>query len=187
MSASADRVLAVKARVVVLSRPRHERERIVFLVGCGKAKGTEPTKARALYTSPLFRKSLELAELVGQATYVLSGAHGLVELDAVLAPYDHTLKLAGKLAREQWALEVVRQLEARAMGTTKLIPVILAGESYAAPLVDEIERRRLHVAGLYRWASPLDLLRGLQIGERLAALNRAIRVALDSKPQRVAG
>ncbi len=159
---------------------RHAGVRSVVLVGCGKAKSDKPARARELYTSPLFRKSLELAELVGDAVYVISAAHGLLSLDDIVEPYDHTMTGKSAAEREQWAVDVLKKIALDTLGShVKLRVMILAGESYSKPLVAEIEKRL--ATG---WVEPIDLLKGLQIGERLSFLNKAIVTALASNGAR---
>lgn len=151
-------------------------DRIACIVGCGKSKGEAPSSVRDMYRSPLFRKSLELAELVGDRTFVASARHGLLELDDVITPYETKLSRASKHERETWAHSVVGALETRTLGgSSRLLVVLLMGATYADPIVAEIDRRRAR--GAPRFAKPTELLRGLEIGERLAFLNRAIVLA----------
>lgn len=159
---------------------RGAADRVACVVGCGKSKATKPAPARALYTSPLFRKSLELAELLGDATFVASARHGIVELDDVVSPYDFTLVGTTKATRETWGRLVVDELEARALGGAACVRVVLfMGATYADPIVEELERRRR--AGSPRFAPPVILMRGLEVGERLAFLNRAIATARGAR------
>lgn len=153
-------------------------DRTVCLVGCGKAKGDAVAPVRELYTSPLFRKSLELAELVGDVTYVASARHGLLALDERIAPYETTIK--GRKAAAIFAARVVGDLEALVLGSaTRLRVVLFMGATYADPIVTEIEERRAH--GSPRWSAPVVLMRGLEVGERLAFLNRGIVLARGAR------
>lgn len=139
---------------------------MIGLVSCSAQKLGHAAEARHLYTSPLFQLSRAYAEQRCAAVYVLSAFHGLVELDRVLAPYDQTL---GKLAeRRLWALQVVYALELR--GHQRGEPLmILAGDTYALPLIEALE--------MERWIGPLQLpLAGLGIGVRLRWLSEQNRL-----------
>lgn len=131
--------------------------KVIGLVGCGKAKGRRPCPARDLYTSALFRKSLALAERVCDEVFILSALHGLVLPDAVVEPYEHELTAA---AAGRWAARV---LESMPTGPKAL--VVFAGGLYASALREQSSPAE-------RLAEPLA---GLQIGERLHALNRLLR------------
>lgn len=150
--------------------------RTVALVSCGKAKGDAPARAGELYMSPLFRKSIELASLVAEKTFVVSAAKDrVVELDEIVAPYDVELRSMGTPARMAWGRSIVRSLVDQTFGTpTALRVVIFAGRTYATPIVHAIEEARTKST---RWAAPVDLLRDLEIGDRLYFLNRGIRIA----------
>lgn len=74
--------------------------RITYIVPCGAAKATDPTRARDLYTSAHFQFVLRTAEAMAAGDHndgrparvlIMSAEHGLVELDQVLAPYDTTM------------------------------------------------------------------------------------------------
>lgn len=150
-------------------------ERTVALVGCGKAKGETAAQVRELYTSPLFRKSVELASLVADAVYVTSAAHALLSLDDVLGPYDTTLRTFKRDERAAWGRRVVDELAMRTfLPTSRLRVILLMGATYADPIIEAVEARRVRVTC---WAQPVDILRGLEIGQRLAFLNRAIPLA----------
>lgn len=188
MSPAVDRRNAERARVVsrlpllaeLARRPADAHDRIACVVGCGKSKRLEPATARDMYTSPLFRKSLELAELLGDRTFVASAAKCLLELDELVTPYEVALQSKGKAWREDWARVVVGELEARALGSaSRLLVVLLMGATYADPIVAEIERRRAN--GSPRFARPTVLMSGLEVGERLQFLNRAIVLARGAK------
>lgn len=58
----------------------------IYLIACCKTKAATPMPARELYRSDLFVKSVEFAERVGSAWYVLSAEHGLMHPDKVIEP-----------------------------------------------------------------------------------------------------
>lgn len=154
--------------------------RTVALVGCGKAKVDVPAPARALYTSPLFAKSVALGELVADVVLIASAGRLLVELDEVVAPYDATLSTWAPTARAAWGRELVDRLTARTLGTpTPIRLVLLMGEKYSAPIRDAVTEERKRVPS--RWTEPAEPLAGLQVGERLSWLNRALRALRDGQ------
>lgn len=59
-----------------------------ILVGCVKTKGPDPLPAKDLYRSELWRRRRAYAEASGVPWWVLSAEYGLVDPEAVIAPYD---------------------------------------------------------------------------------------------------
>jgi hypothetical protein len=112
----------------------------VVLLGCGKTKVSRRAKARELYLGPLFRRSLQYADLASDEAYVLSALHGLVSLDDELDPYDFVMKDRPVDDRERWARRVVSDLEAR-LPKLPLRVVCLAGAAYADPLFRPLAER----------------------------------------------
>ena len=88
--------------------------RHVGLVGCVSQKAAGPRPARDLYTSALFRGRRGYVERACDRWWILSALHGLVDPDAVLAPYDVTLTRASVAQRRAWSARVLSQL--REMG-----------------------------------------------------------------------
>ena len=103
---------------------------IVGLVSCSKSKGDTPCAARDLYTSWVFQRSVDYVERECDEWAILSAKHGLVDPDAVLAPYDETLSGAPKAVREEWNRRVREQIEARYAGK-RVRFVLMAGSAYA--------------------------------------------------------
>lgn len=70
----------------------------IALISCVKQKADKPQKARNLYISSLFVKSLEYAEKINvDKIYVLSAKYGLVPIDKVIEPYEKTLNNMKKM------------------------------------------------------------------------------------------
>lgn len=149
---------------------------MIGLVACSSQKLDRPAPARELYCSPLFRKSLAFAEARCSKVYVLSAALGLVDLDAVTAPYDR--RLGGKSEREAWGRRVATTLIGRHGREVEYL--ILAGQDYAGPLAtalrthDGFREDGWHGVARERILQPLL---GLQVGERLRKLNDWIGAA----------
>lgn len=109
----------------------------VALIGCGKAKRDTTAPAKDLYTGTLFRLARAWAETHADRWLVISAAHGLVEPQRVLEPYDRTL--AGKSfdAVSQfcfWCQADYARLLMDLGGRPQKI-TILAGKHYVSPLL----------------------------------------------------
>lgn len=129
------------------------------LVACGRKKQGHPAPACDLYTSDLFQKSRAYAERVGDAWFVLSAKHGLLEPTRVVEPYDLSLYDLNRGERGAWADRVLQTL---ALSTPPLSSfVVLAGSRYRSDLVPALELAGHHVT------VPLA---GLGIGRQLAWL-----------------
>jgi hypothetical protein len=138
---------------------------VIGLVACCKSKLALPAPARELYTSQLFRLSLEYAQHYCDVVYVVSALHGLVELDHVIEPYESTARQMSPLQRAAWANRIAGQLRQRHAGE---ILCVLAGSVYVEPI-------KAAYRELDQDAVILDCLRGMQIGERLAFLTAQVR------------
>lgn len=134
--------------------------RIAF-VACSKTKAKEVMPAAALYTSPLFKKSLLAALDLADKVYILSAKHGLLSLSEPVAPYDITLKTMRRDARFAWATSTGEQL-AKVL-RPRDTAIMLCGDEYLAPL-----RSKLEEIGV-----TLELpLNKLSLGVRLQKLSR---------------
>lgn len=102
---------------------------MLVLVGCGKQKAATPCAAADLYVGGYSRLRLAYARTLAPdaAIRILSAKHGLLALDAVVAPYDLRVGDPG-------AIDGTR-LKAQAAATGllgALRVVVLAGEDYVA-------------------------------------------------------
>lgn len=141
------------------STPLHH----IILISCSQEKGDARTRARDLYTSPLFRKSLQWAESQKpDAIYIVSALYGLVRLEESISPYNFKITDLRKAERWQWAGRVRSHLTAQVVGGRRVSAgdriTILAGKDYVYPLREWLPN--LHAP-----------LAGLQVGERLRWLN----------------
>jgi hypothetical protein len=135
------------------------------LISCSKSKGGHRDLARNMYVSPLYRKSVMVAEGWGISFSILSAKHGLLNPDDMIEPYDLTLKGASKQFKSDWAKKVDEQIRTSIERQKHLI--VLAGDDYYTPLVE---------AGK---DSPLNFLapmRGISLGNRLVFLNHCMRI-----------
>ena len=135
------------------------------LISCSKSKGGHSDLARNMYVSPLYRKSVMVAEGWGLSFSILSAKYGLLDPDEVIEPYDLTLKGASKHFKSEWARKVDAQIRASVDPKKQLI--VLAGDDYYVPL---IEAGADHPLNFY---APM---RGLSLGNRLVFLNQCIRI-----------
>lgn len=134
----------------------------LVLVSCVKSKASHPLPARSLYTSAWFSMVREIAEQAGARWLVLSSFHGLVEPEAVIAPYDYTLNSVGITERRRWAANVLTKLLPEAATFQRV--VMFAGARYREFLIEPLERRGITVE------VPMANLRR---GEQLAWLSRS--------------
>jgi hypothetical protein len=112
----------------------------VGLVSCGKKKRPTPSPAGKLYTSTLFKKSVEYLRTQGITHwYILSAKYGVLHPDLVIKPYEKTLKKMDRAERDAWSRTVVRQLDLIIKTTFKgkcVEFVCLASGRYKVPLQD---------------------------------------------------
>ena len=131
----------------------------IYLIACASKKLNRRAKAEDLYDSDLFRKSLAYAHQMRPAgVFILSAKHGLVQLDAQIAPYNLTLNKMSASAVKAWSDIVFRQLQSRTE-VEKDHFVFLAGDKY----------RRYLVPRLGSVEVPME---GLAIGRQLQFLKR---------------
>lgn len=144
---------------------------MIGLVSCSARKLGHAAPARELYCSPLFRLALAHAERTCSAVYALSALHGLVELDALIAPYNR--RLGGKAEREAWASRVASSLVQRHGREAGYL--VLAGADYAVPLATALRTIDGHRGGSWRGVAPELIktpLAGMPMGARLRWLSQ---------------
>lgn len=134
----------------------------IVLISCVSKKGNRKTKAKDLYKSPLFTKSLAYGQkLKPNNIYILSAQHHLLDLDTEIEPYNRTLNKMSKKDRTKWGEEVIEQLK-KVANIKKDKFIILAGQNYLTPIQ----------GSLTNIESPLN---GLKIGERLRFLTNELK------------
>jgi hypothetical protein len=133
----------------------------IGLVGCTKSKLPHAAPARELYsTSALFRGRRDQVERTCDRWFILSAKHGLIEPDAILEPYDETLKNASRDERRRWSRTVMEQIQRRVGEVRGVTFECHAGEDYLGwGLREGLESRGAEVR------SPT---RGLPLGRQLA-------------------
>ncbi|MGA5819893.1 DUF6884 domain-containing protein [Kitasatospora sp. NPDC094028] len=102
----------------------------VVIVGCsaGKQTSDHPVAVRDLYTGSLHwacRRAAQALTRTGGRVLVLSGLHGLLELDTRIAPYEHRLGEPGSVTADR-----LRE-QAAALGIERAEVTVLAPAAYA--------------------------------------------------------
>jgi len=84
----------------------------IILLMCGENKLCHKAKAKDLYTSPRFQKSLEYAKTLTDYSniYVLSAKHGLLGLEQEIEPYDKSIYEMSEEEKNEWTNMVVKSL-----------------------------------------------------------------------------
>jgi hypothetical protein len=134
----------------------------VALVGCSKLKREGTHRARDLYKSPLFRKSLVYAEYVSKHVYILSARYDLLELNREVSDYDEHLGDKPTDVRLAWAMRIIDELVEKHGCSLKI--TLLAGHLYTRPIKQALR------ASACRWTIN-EPMQGLSVGERLRWLN----------------
>lgn len=112
---------------------------IVFL-SCVKLKRNSPCKARNMYISDLFQKSLAYAmQLNPRNIYILSAKYGLLGLDDYIEPYNQTLNDMHEEERKRWAYKVCRQCESKGISYDEEA-IFLCGNNYRKYLMQKFNK-----------------------------------------------
>lgn len=84
---------------------------VVFLA-CVSKKGSRPAEASDLYRSTLFKKSSVYAQILNpDHILILSGRHGVIDLDEEVTPYGETLIHTCVAKLRAWSESVLEQLQ----------------------------------------------------------------------------
>jgi hypothetical protein len=150
----------------------------VGLVACVATKAKEPSPARDLYVSPLFRGRRRYVERSCERWFILSARHGLLEPERLLEPYDDALGDIPTSARRRWSEQVLANIQQRVGRLQDHIFEVHAGADY---------RNFGLVSGLQAAGARVEIpAEGLRQGEQLAFYNSAsARVSDGSQNDRV--
>jgi hypothetical protein len=136
-------------------------ENAVVLISCVSKKLEHRAKAKDIYISQLFTKSLDFAKKTNpKKIFILSAEHHLLDLNTEIEPYNKTLIDMKDSEIRRWANTVLEQLKKECDILNDKF-VILAGEKYYRHLIPSLAHYEL----------PME---GLQIGKRLSWLNEAL-------------
>jgi hypothetical protein len=120
----------------------------VVLIACASKKLNLEEKAKNLYISALFKKSLSYAESLNpDKIFILSAKHGLLDLNKEISPYNETLNNLKKYEIKKWADFVLVQLK-KTTNLEKDEYVFLAGNNYRKFLIPHIQNYSVPLQGL---------------------------------------
>lgn len=122
--------------------------RKIVLISCVSKKLPYKAKARHLYISSLFTKSLAYAQkLKPDAIFILSAKYGLVDLDQEIESYDLTLNNMTADQIKMWAAHVLAQLSEKADLRQDHF-IFLAGQKYRKYLLPKLQSYEIPLEGL---------------------------------------
>jgi cytoplasmic iron level regulating protein YaaA (DUF328/UPF0246 family) len=131
----------------------------IILISCCKKKLEGKHRARDLYISPLFKRSLQYAESIDHdKIYILSAEYGLIEMEQKIESYDLTLNKQKKSFRENWSNKVLEKLK-KTTDIENNEYLFLAGKKYSEYLIPKLKHTK-------------DVLKGLRQGERIKWLKK---------------
>jgi cytoplasmic iron level regulating protein YaaA (DUF328/UPF0246 family) len=120
----------------------------IVLISCVKTQKSYKSKAKDLFTSTYFTKSLEYAtRLNPDKIFILSSKYGLLDLDEEITPYDVSLRAKISSERKIWAnggLEKLKKVSA--INNDKFI--LLAFDKYLEYIKAEIKNKKIPMEGL---------------------------------------
>lgn len=120
----------------------------IILIQCVKKKLTKLAKAKDLYISPLFQKSLAYAYMLNpDKMFILSAKHNLLSLNRRVSPYDLTLNEMSVEDIKAWSKKVIEELR-KETNLNKDEFIFLAGENYRKFLIPEIKHYKIPMKGL---------------------------------------
>jgi hypothetical protein len=137
----------------------------IFIVGCGATKRTAPAPAADLYLGPLYSAALGYARKCAPDydIRILSAKHGLLDLDAIVAPYNTRWSDSDAMS----VYKLTKQLEYEWRTRTHF--VMLCAAPYCTRFLDAY---REHYKAHAQFQAPLQ---GLGIGEQISWLKTAAK------------
>jgi hypothetical protein len=120
----------------------------IVLISCVSKKLNKKSKARELYTSPLFKYNLKYAtSLNPDKIFILSAEYGLLKLDEEIMPYNKTLNRIPDKEVRIWANNILNKLS-KIADLNKDEITFLAGEKYRKYLIPHIKNYKVPLKGL---------------------------------------
>jgi len=143
------------------------------LISCTKSKQTYQCSAGEMYQpSTLFSKAYAYALKNYSQIGILSAKYGLLMPEEMIDPYDLTLKTMGKQRKQEWANQVLDQLDTK-IGLTKINTVYFhAGVDYRSFLIPLLNHKGI------KYEIPLE---GLSYGRQLQWYDRENQRSINSK------
>jgi hypothetical protein len=134
----------------------------LILVGSVTTLAASKQRAADLYESQWFRAARAYAEATGESWAILSAAHGLLDPQEIVAPYELAFAGAPREVQQRWAYRVFRQIELWQPRRVAQVHLI-AGRAFCAALQPVLE------AAGYVCRAPMH---GLGIGRQLQWLKQ---------------
>lgn len=121
----------------------------IVLLMCGKNKSLKRAKAKDMYISERFHKSLEYALKLTDDNniYVLSAKYGLLELETEIDYYDKSLYSFSLEDKKQWVENIFNQLKSKT-NINEDIYVFLTDDDYSKHLVSLLKNTDLPLKGI---------------------------------------
>jgi len=111
----------------------------VVLIACVKEKQKSPCKAIDLYQGKDFKNWLSYSKKINaDKVYILSGKHGLLNPNEIIAPYDFNLNIANKEYKIKWAKNVLLKLN-QETNLKKDKFIFLSNDIYAENILPQIK------------------------------------------------
>jgi len=129
----------------------------IVLISCVSKKLSRPARAKDLYISSLFKKSLDYADRQNpDKIFILSAKYRLLPLNRTISPYNLTLNKMSVKERKDWAKKVITEFKREAnLNNDEFI--FLAGVNYRKFLIPEIKNYKIPMKGL-RFGKQLKFL-----------------------------
>ena len=140
-------LLAVKSGVTIDDNKLGIRT--IVLLMCGKNKLLQKAKAKDLYTSPRFQKSIEYAKTLTDYShiFVLSAEHKLLCLDQEIYPYDKTISRMTEQEVTKWAKNVTHLLNSIS-NTNEDKYIFLTDNEYCEFIIPLLQNYELPLKGI---------------------------------------
>jgi len=123
----------------------------IILISCVSKKLNLKSKAKDIYVSSLFKKSLEYAELQNpDKIFILSAKYGLLKLNKKIEPYNQTLNLMTNYEKKSWSELVLKQLK-KETNIKKDKFIFLAWDSYRKFIIPSLNDIEIPMEGLIIW------------------------------------
>ena len=120
----------------------------IILISCVSKKRKYKTKAKNLYTSPLFQYNIKYAESLNpDKIFILSAKYGLLDLEKEIEPYEKTLNNMSAEQIKRWASKVISQLK-KVSYLQKDKFIFLAGTKYRKYLIPNLKLVEVPLEGL---------------------------------------
>jgi len=120
----------------------------IILISCVKDKLPRAAKAKNLFISPIFQKSLAWArQQKPDGIYILSVRYGLIDLQEEVKPYALTINTMSLKERNEWTKKVLGQLaEVADLQNDRFI--FLSGTKYREFLLPHLTHYEIPMQGL---------------------------------------